>query len=109
MHFINSIVVLLCIVILQSCGSDKPEEAAAPAPSGPVVDIPAGDKISYQQMQTHIVGYCQSCHANDPFVKSEAQLRSSAAKLRLSNKTMPPSFAPKKLPDNIRTQMIGFF
>jgi len=114
MQFFKYGSVLLVCALLGGCGAET-ENSAAPVAETPVVTDPGnpGDpapaKIGYQQMQADISIYCVSCHANDPFVKSESGLRASAAKLRLTNKTMPPSFAPKGLPDNIRTEMLTFF
>lgn len=104
---------ILLNLLLAGCGSDKPvaedpQAPASPAPGGST-PAPSGEKISYQDMQGFMNQYCKGCHASDSFIQSEAGLKSSKAQTRLSNKTMPPSFAPKQLPDNIRTQMLSYF
>ena len=97
---------VLLNLLLAGCGKDSSDPA--PPPSPPVVLQP-GAKLSYQQMQGLMNQYCKSCHTSDNFIASEAGLKGSKAQVRLTNKSMPPSFASLKLPDNIRTQMLSYF
>lgn len=101
------------ILLMVGCGQDHvvektPDPVPLPTPTPTGTPAP-GDKLSYQQVQAHLVTYCQSCHASAQFMSGEAALRASRAKDYLWSRRMPPSNAPKALPDNVRTQMISFF
>jgi len=100
-----------------SCGErvvEKTSDNPSPGPgtdpgTDPGDDPDTGTKISYQKMQTYLANYCQSCHATAQFMQGENALRASQAKNYLWSKKMPPSNAPKALPDNVRTEMLTFF
>lgn len=67
----------------------------------------SGGKPSYQETQALLISNCQSCHASAAFMQSERGLRSSAAKNRIRNNTMPPN--PSALPDKERQKILAFF
>lgn len=101
-------------LLLSACGQDRVVQAPAqPSPSpGPTPTTPSpgtGDKLSYAQMQTQLVTYCQACHSSANFMTSETALKSSQAKDYLWSRRMPPSNAPKALPDEVRVKMLSFF
>lgn len=99
--------------LLAGCGDYSSDQSQPPAPTPTPTPKPGGedpgDTVTYAAMQKNLVTYCQSCHASANFMTSEAALRASSVQTRLTNRSMPPSNAPKALPDNVRTQMLSFF
>ena len=102
-------IVLLALLVL-ACGRDphvveKYKDNPDPPPGGD----PGGEQLTYGEMQALLNNYCQACHSTAGFMQSEAALRSSGVKDQLWSRRMPPSNAPKQLPDKERADMISFF
>lgn len=103
--------ILSLFLLLAACGQQKlqpVQQQPLPTPT-PTQTPDPGTPISYQEMQGYLVNYCQSCHAGAQFMSSESALNASQAKNYLLSRRMPPANAPKVLPDNLRTKMLGFF
>ena len=100
-------------MVLASCGREPHVVTRyVENPTPPVVNPGTGggtSDVTYAEMQTLLVEYCVACHSNSPFMQSEGQLLSSSAKDRVWSRTMPPSNAAKKLPENVRQKMLVFF
>lgn len=109
----RKIILAFVILAMNSCGQehivDKPVEQPIPSPTKTPQPGTGGERIGYQEMQGYLVTYCQTCHASAQFMSSEAALRASQAKNYLWSRRMPPSNAPKALPDNTRQVMLSFF
>lgn len=105
--------ILSLFLLLAACGQQKlqpVQQQPLPTPTPTPTQTPdPGTVISYQEMQGYLVNYCQACHAGAQFMSSESALNASQAKNYLLSRRMPPANAPKVLPDNVRTKMLGFF
>lgn len=79
----------LLFIALMSCGQPAPEpEEPKPVPSP--TPKPGGDKLSFAaDIQPVLKTFCSDCHADDTFLKSEADFRSSKAATRIANGSMP--------------------
>lgn len=107
---------ILILAFVFSCGSDTVHTKYVPIPDGgtttdPGTQPPApggGDTApSYQETVALLTTYCQKCHVNAAFMKSEVGLIASAAKNRVWNKSMPPD--QSSLPDPERRKILAFF
>ena len=106
---------ILAIMILVSCGSGEPRIVEAPGggynpPSGGG-QIPGGNngKASFREARQVISQYCESCHANSPWLRDEQSLRRSSVLGRTRNNSMPPQNSPIKMPNAARQRLISFF
>jgi len=107
--------VVMCGFLL-SCGTDPepriieipPDPPANPDPGTPPGNG-GGGSTSFGEARQIIGQYCEGCHANSPWLKDDASLRSSSVKARTRNKSMPPNSAPRRMPDEARLQLLKFF
>ena len=101
----------ILIFLVFGCGREPhvvekyPDTPNQPPPDD---DNNTGD-LSYGEMQALLNNYCAACHSTAGFMQSEAALRNSGVKDQLWSRRMPPSNAPKQLPDKERSDMISFF
>jgi uncharacterized membrane protein len=86
---------VIILLFLSSCGSEtKYEPAPTPTPTTPPrPSTPGAGTISFQQVRGILQQDCGSCHSNAAFLQSELALRNSSAKARITNRSMPPSWA----------------
>jgi len=111
---ILSVLIGTATLMFVNCGRenhvvDRPVPVEVPGGTTPTPGPAPGDKISYQQMQSYMVNYCQACHSTAGFMQSEAALKSGAVENQLKSRRMPPSNASKPLPENTRTIMVNYF
>ena len=98
-----------------SCGTETRVVEEKP-PSGnqpPIPDTGNGDKneLNFTNVNREILQpYCAPCHAADTFMQNEAKLFGSNAMVRIlpPGKSMPPGYASKPMPDNVRNVLIQY-
>jgi hypothetical protein len=101
----------LILFLMMGCGQDHIVDKPTPVPiqnPQPNPDSGPGQTVSYQKVSAYLNTYCSQCHSSAAFMTSELALRGSGAKNQLASKRMPPANAGKVLPDNVRTEILGF-
>lgn len=106
---------LVVFLFFSGCGSGEtvvvekevPVERPGQGGSGGKQNPPAGQPISYTQMQSLLNTNCAKCHASADFMASETLLRRSRVLQELNTRNMPPQKGA--LSDGDRNLMVNFF
>lgn len=104
-------IALLTVIFITACGYEqKPAESPGPGPAPTPTPIPGPGTgaVDFQAMTALMSTYCTECHAGAVFTKSEAGLKSSSARSRVQNSTMPPPYA-KQMAAGDKTKFLSFF
>ena len=106
---------ILVVLAISSCGTDEVKVVEVPANPDPG-PVPApgpggsnGGSTSFSEARQIIGTYCESCHANSPWLKDADSLRASSVKGRTKNNSMPPQNAPRKIGEAARIELLKFF
>lgn len=79
------------LLVFTACGTDKVVEQQTPKPSpGPGPGPSPTPGTTWAEMERLHSEYCIQCHANSGFIRNESALKSSSAKQRVQNGSMPP-------------------
>lgn len=71
------------------CGSEREVEPKTPLPTPKPTPGPGGE-TDFTDVQAITSQFCVRCHSTSQFLKSETAWRSSEAKARVGNSSMPP-------------------
>ena len=110
----KTLIIASFFVFLFSCGSGETKVVRVPAddppaqPPRPPQPAPGG-KTTFAEARQLIGIYCESCHANSPWLRDSASLKGSAAKARTQNNSMPPNNSPVKMGNADRQKLLNFF
>lgn len=103
------------IISFISCGTGETKVVRVPADDPPAQQPRpprpggGGGKTSYAEARQLIGKYCESCHANSPWLRDERSLKASGVKGRTQNNSMPPNNGPVKMGNADRQKLINFF
>ena len=110
--------ILISLMVFVGCGSDEPRYVQQPGNSngGGGVQPPNGGggqqgpgTTSFREARQIMGQYCESCHANSPWLQDGTSLKNSSVKARTENRSMPPQSSSVNMPQVARTKLINFF
>jgi hypothetical protein len=107
--------ILISLMVFVGCGSEEPRYIQQPgggvqAPNGGGGGGQQGPGTTSFREARQIMGqYCESCHANSPWLQDGTSLKNSSVKARTENRSMPPQSSSVNMPQAARTKLINFF
>jgi len=106
--------IFLAMILIAGCGGGERQvyqNEGGTTPPGNSGGNAGGSngKASFSEAREIMGQYCESCHANAPWLDSDRALRNSSVRPRTANKSMPPLSAPRRMPDTDRARLLSFF